>query len=218
MAQDSEQFEEAESGSPPSDLTEALAGAEVDFVADEKSAKGAGSLILFALVLAAAGGTYFMYLKTGPKTAAASAETTAANTTIKQFLSNGPVSLKMMEEMRKNTEKVVERFSNYPSMTQVPLTDLKTNPFRMVAAVPTADLTEAAARRRHEQDRQAALEAVQSLTLQSVMVSSAQSACMINKTLYTEGQQVDIFTIEKIANNAVIVKANGFRFELKMVR
>ena len=59
---------------------------------------------------------------------------------------------------------------------------------------------------------------MQNLALQSVIVSDARSACMINRTLYTEGQQVDIFTIERITPTAVIVKANGFRFELKMTK
>jgi hypothetical protein len=201
------------------DISGALAESEFSFVAEEAPARGSGGVILFALVLAAFGATYFMYWKTGPKSAvAATAEAKEASTTIKQFLTDGHVSLKAMEEMRKNTEAVVERFMNYPSKTQVPLSALKSNPFRMLPVVPTADATEAAEKRRREQAREATVKAVQSLALQSVMVSDVRSACMINNTLYTEGQQVDIFVIEKIARNAVVVQANGFRFELKMTR
>lgn len=202
------------------DLTGALAESDFSFVAEEKPARGSGSVILFALVLAAAGATYFMYWKAGPKSAVAatSAESKEASTTIQQFLTDGHVSLKAMEEMRRNTEAVVERFTNYPSMTQVPLSALKANPFRMLPQVPAADVTEAAERRRREQLRETTVKAVQSLALQSVMISDARSACMINNTLYTEGQQVDIFVIEKVTKNAVVVQANRFRFELKMVR
>jgi hypothetical protein len=200
-------------------LSDALAEGDVEFMAEETPKKGAGSLILFAFVIAAAGATYFMYWKTGPATAAAaSAEAVEAKTTITKFLSDGQVSLKTMEEMRKNTEKVVERFKAYPSMTQVPLSALKANPFRMLPPTPAADITEAAAKRRREQEREATVKAVQNLALQSVIVSDKGSACMINRTLYTQGQQVDIFTIERIGSNAVIVRANGFRFELQMAK
>jgi len=201
------------------DLSEALSDGEVEFVTEEHAKKGAGGMILFGLVIAAASATYFMYWKTGPSSAGAmTAEAKEASTTIKQFLDDGQVSLRTMEEMRKNTEKVVERFMNYPSMTQVPLSQLKTNPFRMVAPIPTADATEAAARRQREIEREATVKAVQELSLTSVIVGGARSACMINRTLYTEGQQVDIFVIEHITKEAVIVQANGFRFELKMAK
>jgi type II secretory pathway component PulC len=41
---------------------------------------------------------------------------------------------------------------------------------------------------------------------------------MINNTLYSEGQQVESFTIEKITPDSVIVKNGSYRFELKMQR
>ncbi len=222
MSQTTDNFENESNSSDDTvtnDLTGTLSESEFSFVAEEKPARGSGSVVLFALVLAAAGATYFMYWKTGPSSAvAATVESKEATTTIKTFLTEGHVSLKAMEEMRKNTEKVVERFTNYPSMTQVPLADLKSNPFRMLPPTPTADATEATERRRREQLRDVTVKAVQSLALQSVIVSDVRSACMINNTLFTEGQQVDIFVIEKIVKNAVIVQANGFRFELKMTR
>jgi hypothetical protein len=217
MAHDIEQTEEQTDDSATG-LTDALSESEVEFVTDEVKSKGAGSMLLFGLVLAAGAATYFMYWKTGPSSAtAATVEAKEATTTIKQFLSDGHVSLRAMEEMRKNTERVVKRFQDHPSMTQVPLSALKSNPFRLTPAVPDAEISEAAAKRRREQEREAAVKAVQGLALQSVIVSD-RPACMINKTLYTEGQQVDIFVIEKISKGAVIVKSNGFRFELKMTR
>ncbi len=218
MAKDIEEYDETADTDSSASLNDALAESEVEFVTDETSSKGAGSALLFGLVLAAGVATYFMYWKTGPKSAvAATAESKEATTTISKFLTDGHVSLRAMEEMRKNTEKVVQRFQDHPSRTQVPLSDLRTNPFRLAPAPVAAEVSEAAAKRRREQEREVAIKAVQNLSLQSVIVSE-RPACMINKTLYTEGQQVDIFVIEKISTNAVIVKANGFRFELKMTK
>ena len=37
-----------------------------------------------------------------------------------------------MKQMLQNTDKVVQRFRTYPSQTQVPLTSLQTNPFRLL--------------------------------------------------------------------------------------
>ena len=39
---------------------------------------------------------------------------------------------------------------------------------------------------------------------------------MINNALYTEGQQVEGFTIEQIGTKAVIVRSGVYRFELTM--
>jgi hypothetical protein len=205
-----------ESSTEDGGLSDALGGGESGFYIEEKPTKSASGLVLFGLVLAAAGATYFMYLRTGPKSAAAApADVAAANTTISKFLKDGKVSIQSMEELRLKTEKVINRLMN-PNLSQVPLKQLKSNPFRFMAPVDPNDVSEATAKRRREADRQAALKAVGGLSLQSVMVAGTRSACMINKTLYTEGQQVDIFTIDKITPNSVIVKANGFRFELTM--
>jgi Type II secretion system protein B len=71
-------------------------------------------------------------------------------------------------------------------------------------------------KQRREQARQAALKAVQELALQSIMFSENRRACMINNSLYREGQQVDDFTVDKISPQSVIVKTGPYRFELRM--
>jgi hypothetical protein len=48
------------------------------------------------------------------------------------------------------------------------------------------------------------------------MKGDQRSTCMINNTLFREGQSVEDFFIEKINTNSVIVRSNEFRFELKM--
>ena len=96
-------------------------------------------------------------------------------------------------------EKVVEQFLKYPSMTQVPLSSLKTNPFRFAAAkAPGETESEAAGKRRREEERVAMLKAVQNLNLQSVMHGGTRKACMINNTLVQEGQTIEGFAVEKI--------------------
>jgi hypothetical protein len=199
------------------DVAEALNdGGEANFVAgDTKPAVSRQTILVAGMLLACAAGAYVLKLRSGPATASA-ADTTAA-TTINEFLSNGEEHVQLMKQMLQNTEKVVQRFRSYPTKTQVPLAKLHKNPFRQLAAATNnAAPTDAAAKKRQAQEREAVLKAVESLGLQSVLHSESHKACMINSTLYQEGQQVDGFVIEKIVASSVIVRKGNYRFELKM--
>jgi hypothetical protein len=207
------------------DLSAALgSGGETEFVAAEEKKPVVTQGMLYLLLLLAVGGgmTYWMYKRQGPDAAAAaqvSAESQKAQETINTFLASGPNGMKMMEEMLRNTQKVVQQFLEYPSVTQVPLSDLHTNPFRLknkgdgaTAEKPTED----EARKQREAERQAAIKASQNLNLQSIIHSGTRKACMINNAMYSEGQQLDQFLVEKINPGSVIVKTGAYRFELKM--
>jgi len=204
---------------PPSDdggdLSNSLGSAEVEFVStEEKKPATTQYVVLGSLLLIAPVVIYFMYNRNGPTPAAAAAanQPSEAQQTVKTFLDNGEDGMKLMRQMLQSTEKVVKNFLNHQT-PQVPLSDLKTNPFRVTK--PAADDSEAAGKKKHEEERQAMLKAVGNLNLQSIM-SGKRGACMINNTLYTEGQQVGQFTVEKISPGVVIVKSGQYRFELKM--
>ncbi|HEV2296370.1 MAG TPA: hypothetical protein VGR35_21180 [Tepidisphaeraceae bacterium] len=203
-------------------LKEALAGSDSDFiVSDDQSTKKPNPLIVAGLVLAVLVGGYLWFARSGPSSAAAAqaAQEDDASQTVSKFLDGGTANVQMMEKMLRETEKVVQQFLNYPSMKQVPLGDLQTNPFRFrppqIEGQPT-DESEALAKKKREEERQAVIKAVATLNLQSVIHSGARQACMINNTLYTEGQQIDSFVVEKINPGSVIVKSGVYRFELRM--
>lgn len=213
------QISEGGSEASGAEMTELLSGGEVNFTSGEtkKSGNAATMLLVGTLVLGAAG-FYFMFVRGGPQPAGAatSPDSKAANEAISKFLGEGNQNVKAMEAMIKNTEKVVEQFLEYPAINQVPLEELKTNPFRDVNAKKSGGDLELAEKKRQEQERVAALKAVQALQLQTIMHGGANSACMINNALYQEGQQVDGFTVEKISPGAVVVRSGPYRFELKM--
>jgi hypothetical protein len=202
-------------------------GGETEFVVsgDEKKSPAQGLMYLLLLLAIGGGGMYFMYKRQGPATAAAAAtpEVQKAEQTINTFLTSGPDGIKMMHSMLKDTEKVVKQFLDYPSLTQIPLSSLHTNPFRFAAASneTKAAATEDAAKKKREEEKQAAIKACDALKLQSI-ISGSRKACMINNTLYQEGQVVEQsgieFTIDKIEPARVIVKAGTYRFELKAKR
>jgi len=179
------------------------------------------TLVMFGVLALSAAGVWIMYQRVGPGKAVAAPppESVQAKKTINSFLDGGGNNIKSMESMLRNTEKVVQQFLTYPSMTQVPLSDLRSNPFRLRPAKPeNAPTSDAAERRKREEERVAMLKAVQSLQLQSIMYSDTRKACMINDTMYREGQTIDAFTIEKVNQSSVIVKSGVYRFELRMQR
>jgi hypothetical protein len=195
-------------------------GEESGFVASEqvKPKVSAVTLAMMGVIALGAGGVWFMYQKAGgpsTATAASAAETAQAKKTINSFLDNGGQNVKNMEQMLKDTQRYVQQFLN-PMVKQVPLAELRQNPFRQKANDGKAD--DAAAARKREEERQAMLKAVQALQLQSVMYGDTRKACMINNSLYREGQQVDSFTIDKINATSIVVKNGEYRFELKMQR
>ena len=205
------------------DLVDALAEPDAGAViVEEKKPLNRSTIVTFVVLVIGAGGVWFMYQRTGPKSAAASSkETVAAKQTINNFLSGGSENLKAMETMLRNTQKVVQQFVNYPTLTQIPLSDLRTNPFRVTEEKPGGDagaLSEAAEKRKREEERLAALKTVQGLQLQSIMFAESRRACMVDGAMYTEGQTVESFTIEKINPASVVVKNGPYRFELRMQR
>jgi hypothetical protein len=192
----------------------------VDTVEEKKPRVSTTTMLMVGLSALGGLGVWMMVHRISAASAApVNVETAQAKQTINNFLGNGSTSIRSMEQMLRNTQRVVEQFLNYPSMTQVPLSDLRTNPFRLkVAKTGGEDPNSVAERRKREEERVAALKAVQSLQLQSVMYSDARKACMINNVMYREGQQVDNFTVDKINATSVVVRAGLYRFELKMQR
>ena len=201
------------------DLQDALAGGETEFVAtDEKKPATTQLLYLLLLVAVGGGGMYYMYKRQGPASAQAASTPEAAKAaeTIKTFLTSGPSGIKAMQDMLKDTEKVVKQFLEYPSVKQTPLSALSTNPFRFAAKADSPSADAEAAKKKHEEEKAAAQKAAESLVLQSIIHSGSRKACMINNTLYLEGQQIEQFTIERIEPHRVVVKTGTYKFQLNM--
>ena len=177
-----------------------------------------GSNVLLALLLAGAAYTYFMYVRTGPQMASAAiAETVTAAGAVRSFVTAAPANIKGMERVLRNTKKSISQLASFQDVRQIPLADLRTNPFGADAS-PASLQTGVAMKTRFDQQRQAALRSVQNLQLQSVYIDDKNRSCVINNGMFVEGQQVDQFTIESIVSGAVIVRTGAFRFELRAQR
>jgi hypothetical protein len=207
---------DAETGNDPIGETGEL---DSQLMAEHRPPINRGAFGLFALFLALGGGTYFMYLKTGPQSANAANADAGVISTISDFLTGKVGGVQMMRQTLADSEKVVAEFKASSVRPQVPLSDLRINPFRHIATNNAmAEASEASIRRQREEERKSVLKAVQGLQLQSVIHSDARRACMINNAMFQEGQQLEGFTIEQIAAQAVVVRNGMYRFELRMQR
>src|SRR5688500_4749208 len=133
-----------------------------EFIATEekKPRVSQSTLMMFGVVALSAVGVWVMYQRVGPgkAIAAPSKESVEAKKTITTFLDGGSDNIRNMESLLRNTEKVVQQFLAYPSMTQVPLSDLRANPFRLRPERPeNAPQSDAAERRKREEERVAML-------------------------------------------------------------
>jgi hypothetical protein len=196
------------------DLSAALTEGDTSFVSTEKRQQiGTGTLVVGGLIAAAAAMTYFMHLRTGPAKASANPAAANADATITQFLSNDSQNAERMRQLLKDTEKAVQQFQQQPGKTQVPLDELKTNPFRTELAAAKNEEAEKAAEKKKKDEL---LQAAAALKVQTIMSGGKRKAAVINGALRTEGEEVNGFEVEKINADSVIVRKDGSRFALKM--
>ena len=200
------------------DLNDVLGNQEANFVTDEKKPLSTATVIMAGFLLACGAGTYFMYNRSAKAGTQPNAEATAAKTTITQFLSDDKENVNKMKDLLENTGKAVEQFKASPGKKQVPLDDLRTNPFRIAEEAgsdkPSEDVDALTAKRRAEAARAAAMKEAQGLRLTFVMSGGKQKSCMINNAVYREGQAVGEFTIEQINPDSVVVRKDDLKFKI----
>jgi len=209
-AQDQAPEQEEESFDPDQAVDSAF------MVPKEKQPLSKGTVAMFVILAIAGAGTYLMYLRIGPQSASAATDPKAQQV-IKQFMNDRTKNPAALQKMLEYTESVMKQLRNYSSVSHVPLSS---NPFKMAAESgqkPTAG-DDTREKKQREEEKAAIAKAVAGLQLQSVMHSDKNKSCMINNTLYREGQQIDSFTIEKISPNTVIVRSGVYRFQLSMQR
>jgi hypothetical protein len=210
-------FEQMNESAPqePSAASEPQTGEE--FAGDADLGGGAKNpktkvYLLVGLGVLALGVIWFTFFRGSPP-AAQAAIPADGGTDIKQFLDSGNINL--MKQTLKDTEKVVQQFRTYPGQTQVPLSSLHSNPFR---ELPPKG--EQSARNYGDddegRDHSKIVTAVADLHLQSIVRGGKYHACMINNTLYQEGQQVGMFTVQQVGAATVVLECGKYRFELKM--
>lgn len=171
-------------------------------------------MLLGGLAVVGAAVIWFMFFRGSPPAAQAALPASGGND-IKQFLDSGNINL--MKQTLKDSEKIVQQFQSKAAQTQIPLASLKSNPFRELTpkgetqAPKTTDDDEA---REHAR----IVAALGDLHLQTVIRAGRRHTCMINNTVYSEGEQVGIFSVQEVRGNSVVLGSGKYRFELPMAK
>lgn len=182
--------------------------------------------IVFVVVAALAGGSlWWMKQRTGGPAPAEAADpgVDAARASIQQFLAGGNGSVAEMKSLLADSEKITEKFASYSETSQVPLEDLKTNPFFDAAS------EDAAAAKAPRIDRNRQLQESQRLELERLTSAAGKfqvqtifygrnPTAMIDGTIVQVGQQIGEFTVKAITSESVQLAAKGHEFELRLKR
>src|SRR5947209_17068159 len=129
-----------------SELVEQLAGEDGEFVVTaEKKPLNQTAMMLFLILIVGGAGIYFMYFKAGPQSAHAADPTVVnAQASISDFMKGGNANITLLRRLIEGTSKIVEQFKAYPNVAQVPLAELKSNPFHLPAIKAAAQADDAA--------------------------------------------------------------------------
>lgn len=181
------------------------------------------NIVLAAMLVLAGGAVYALAVRHGPSPASAGQQTVETQVDMAILrLNETPVA--GVPQAGRISRELLQNFYKEISNRQVPLKDLKKNPFVFVPVVPpptllTAVKQEAASppsETPRKDSREEMMQALKKLHLQSVMMGRGGGTAIISNNLLTVGQSIDGFTVKSIAPNAVVLTWDGEEFELKM--
>jgi hypothetical protein len=191
-------------------------------------------MIAFVAISAvAAGGLWWMNQRTGGPSPAEAADPNvdAARASIQQFLADGSGSVAEMKALLADSDQITDKFASYSENRQVPLEEIKNNPFyqeveaaEVADDVPAVDLTrqqqEERARREAERNR-AELErltlAASKMEVQTIFFGKNPTA-LIDGKICRVGQEIGEFTIAAIRADGVELRNGKNSFDLKLKR
>lgn len=179
-----------------------------------------GNLLLIALFAAALGALYLLRLRATP--AQASAEQLRVQSEVDAALTNLSNVRLAAREPTDGAPDVADVFYFEAEHRQIPLSELRGNPFVFVApspkTYPLVPLKTGAQETNKEEAQQLseALAAVKTLRLQSVLTGEHGATAMISNNLLTEGQKIRGWTVESIRSRQVVLIWQGHTYVLRM--
>jgi hypothetical protein len=118
-------------------------------------------------------------------------------------------------------EQLVKEFDTYVQSRQVPLADLRVNPFQVAMEARQQQVQEkegakATAADTEEARKEKLRAAAAGLKVGSILVSGQSSLAVINGNVCRAGDEVEGFRVDVIEANCVGLSAQGMSFELKL--
>jgi hypothetical protein len=217
----SEQYEDQNVDSSGQDQTDGGAGGEgggeenneADMIfAPEASKPGRNAgMLMIAFVMIGVGVIYFMRARGGPSVVSANPDVIKAKQLIDGFDNN---QVKKMQDLLKNTQKVVEQFNDEGKNTREdPKLDL--NPFAFKSPTDPKPVKPGDPNKAHDVAQTQFLDGINNLRVQYLMVSPFARTAMINNKLIQEGQEIDGYAVDKITPTEVFFSKtiSGYTFK-----
>jgi hypothetical protein len=193
---------------PAEAVTREFAGGPADSPRVSKATLG-----MIGLFLAGAAVVGILSLRGGPSKA--DAKDQAVETRVETFINQNQRDGGLAKDFQE-TKKVVDAFYNYASRHQVPVEDLKANPFVFDQSKKGAGAAKAADTSKETARRQAELQGeLGKLTLQSVMMGARGGTAIVNNNFVAEGHKLGSFTVTKIQPGQVQLTCEGAMFLLR---
>lgn len=166
------------------------------------------NLVMAGLIAVSGAGLYAMHVHTRTTTPASVKPSSAAPI--------GPQTVIAFERSLAETRRIVESMQTPGETNNTQLVEIN-NPFTYVRQRPPVSLMNASETAPLRADHAGLRAELAKLNLQSILCGRT-NYCLINNELFTEGQTIGKFVIDRITSDAVHVRSNDFTFELKMNR
>ncbi|MCP4375698.1 MAG: hypothetical protein GY794_05925 [bacterium] len=175
------------------------------------------NLVLAILFLAGMAIVYFMSMHNDITEAdpLGVANETIVNSAVQQFQADAAKTENAADDGNMNPTEIAREMMTGTSKRQVPLDDLKDNPFVLVPASQSE----------HDPEETTpvgrstgvtALQRAEALRLQSIVSTNNRSLAIISDRLVTVGQEIAGWKVEKIGNGQVILKRKDLTYVLRV--
>ncbi|MCD4699095.1 MAG: hypothetical protein K8R91_00785 [Phycisphaerae bacterium] len=182
------------------------------------------NIFLVVLFVGGAAAVYGLSLRKGPDEASAEQQIAEAqvDSAILRIASEDSTKV-TTPSSGQVTGRVLKNFYDRIAERQIPLSDLKKNPFVFVPTAPVASLLvegslrpKATEKTPEEKRREETTAVLKTLHLQSVMMGRDGGTALISNNLLTVGQTIDGFEIKSISPRLVVLVRDGKEFVLEM--
>lgn len=182
------------------------------------------NIFLVVLFVGAAATVYGLSLRKGPAEASAEQKTMECrvDSAILRIADTSSTDVKTPSSGQV-TSQILKTFYDQVTERQIPLRDLKKNPFVFVPAkraiIPVVKKSSKAKppeKTPEEISREEALAALKTLQLQSVMMGRNGGTALISNNLLTVGQTIEGFKIKSVSPRLVVLVRDGSEYMLEM--
>ncbi len=207
----------------PQQGTDQYPGGDQEFTyAEQRRPINRNLVVLLLIAVVGAALIYLMYVRGRFNADSQTPELALANQQVAELMKDAPQSIQQMEKDLEKTRATVESFSKSNSTGQIPVDNLKINPFA-IAEQPKGQPTETKAVTAAPllpDMRGDTRRAAEKAKVQMILYSPSGSTVQINNWVYKEGERITVegvsFTVKTITRDMVVISNPDGDFTLEI--